>query len=83
MTVTTRALPLVLALFLALLQASLPLIGAARGHVPLMALADNTALAQLVFVAFAFFALMHAYVTSDFSVANVVQNSHSMKSDRT
>src|SRR5882762_1376749 len=70
---------LVLALFMALLQASLPLIGAARGHLALMALADTTAVAQLVFVAFAFFALMHAYVTSDFSVLNVVQNSHSLK----
>src|SRR5216683_65014 len=70
---------LVLALFMALLQASLPLIGAARGHLALMALADNTAIAQLVFVAIAFFALMHAYVTSDFSVLNVVENSHSAK----
>ena len=70
---------LVLALFLALLQASLPLVGAARGQLALMALADTTAVAQLVFVACAFFALMHAYVTSDFSVLNVVQNSHSLK----
>src|SRR5712675_541563 len=45
----------------------------------LLALADNTATAQLVFVAVAFFALMHAYVTSDFSVLNVVENSHSLK----
>ncbi len=70
---------LVLALFMAILQASLPLLGAARGHVALMALADATAPAQFVLVAIAFATLMHAYVTSDFSVLNVVQNSHSTK----
>jgi cytochrome c-type biogenesis protein CcmF len=62
---------LVLARFLTLLQASLPLVGSARGQLALMALADNTAVAQLVLVAIAFGALVHAYVTSDFSVLNV------------
>ncbi|MBV9523778.1 MAG: heme lyase CcmF/NrfE family subunit, partial [Alphaproteobacteria bacterium] len=70
---------LVLALFMALLQASLPLLGAARGQPGLMALASSSALAQFVLVAIAFAALVHAYVTSDFSVLNVVQNSHSTK----
>ncbi len=70
---------LVLALFMALLQAILPLVGAARGQLALMALADNTALAQLGFVGLAFAILMHAYVTSDFSVLNVVENSHTTK----
>jgi len=70
---------LVLALFMALLQASLPLVGAARGHPAWMALADSTALVQFGLVALAFAALIHAYVTSDFSVLNVVQNSHSTK----
>ena len=70
---------LILALFVAALQSSLPLVGAARGQYAWMALANHTALAQLGLVTLAFAALMHAYVTSDFSVANVVANSHSLK----
>src|SRR5471032_1204456 len=70
---------LVLALVVALVQASLPLVGASRGQRALMALADNTAVAQLVLVAVAFGALVHAYVTSDFSVVTVVVNSNSAK----
>jgi cytochrome c-type biogenesis protein CcmF len=70
---------LVLALFLALVQSTVPLYGAARGDAPLMALADTMAIGQFVFVLAAFLALMNAYVTSDFSVANVVQNSHTAK----
>src|SRR5260221_3079347 len=69
---------LILALAMALLQASVPLIGAARGQGALMALANRTALPQLVFGGLAFAALVHAYVTSDFSVLNVVENSHSL-----
>ena len=34
---------------------------------------------QFVFVSLSFACLMYAYVVSDFSVANVVQNSHSAK----
>jgi cytochrome c-type biogenesis protein CcmF len=70
---------LVLALVLALLQSTLPLVGAARGQVAWMELGRSTAVAQLGLVLLAFLALMHAYVTSDFSVLNVVQNSHSAK----
>jgi cytochrome c-type biogenesis protein CcmF len=70
---------LVLALVAALLQGSLPVIGAARGDAAWMALARPAAFAQLVLVVIAFGALTHAYVTSDFSVFNVVQNSHSAK----
>jgi cytochrome c-type biogenesis protein CcmF len=70
---------LILALAAALLQGSLPMIGAARGDAAWMALARPAAFAQLFFVVFAFCALTHAYVTSDFSVANVVANSHSAK----
>ena len=70
---------LILALAVALVQASLPLVGAARGDVRLMALARTAALAQAVLVVPSFAALTNAYVTSDFSVANVVANSHSAK----
>ena len=70
---------LILALAVALVQGTLPLIGAARNHGPSMALASSSALAQLALVLISFLALMHAYVTSDFSVLNVAQNSHSLK----
>ncbi|MGD1878093.1 MAG: heme lyase CcmF/NrfE family subunit [Kiloniellaceae bacterium] len=70
---------LILALAAAVLQGSLPMIGAARGDAAWMGLARPAAVVQLFLVVFAFCALTHAYVTSDFSVANVVQNSHSAK----
>src|SRR5664280_2175889 len=68
---------LVLALALALIQSWSPVIGARKGDVALMKLADSTAVAQFVFVALAFGALTACYVMSDFSVANVFENSHS------
>src|ERR1700693_3787496 len=68
---------LVLALALALIQSWSPVVGARKGDVALMKLADSTALAQFAFVAIAFGALTYCYVTSDFSVANVFENSHS------
>jgi cytochrome c-type biogenesis protein CcmF len=70
---------LVLALALAIVQASVPVIGARKNDPVLMAVAGPTALAQLVFVALAFAALVICYVRSDFSVLNVFENSHSQK----
>src|SRR6202171_6474306 len=70
---------LVLALCVSVLQASLPLYGAARGDAALIAWARPAALAQFLFVAAAFFALMHAYAVADFSLANVTANSNSTK----
>ena len=70
---------LVLALALALVQSTVPMVGA-RLHDPvLMNVARSTALAQLLFVGLSFLALVLLYVTSDFSVANVYENSHSLK----
>jgi len=43
-----------------------------------MRMAHSTALMQFVFVALSFTALTICYVTSDFSVTNVYENSHSM-----
>jgi cytochrome c biogenesis factor len=59
---------LVLAFGLALVQGTLPLLGAARGDAGLIALARSSALGQFVFVSVAFGALIHAFATSDFSV---------------
>src|SRR6266404_2626324 len=70
---------LVLALCIAALQAVVPLVGAARNDAALMGWARPAALAQFLFVAIAFFVLMHAYAVSDFSLANVAANSSSMK----
>src|SRR5438552_11856188 len=70
---------LIVALCVAVLQASLPLYGAARGDAALTAWARPAALAQFLFVAIAFFALMYAYAVSDFSLVNVANNSNSMK----
>ena len=70
---------LVLALVLAAVQGVLPLLGAARGNAAWMDAGRMAALGQLPLVVIAFAALMHAYVTSDFSVLNVVENSHSAK----
>ncbi|HVV63265.1 MAG TPA: heme lyase NrfEFG subunit NrfE, partial [Pseudolabrys sp.] len=69
---------LVLALGLALIQGVVPVIGARNGDVTLMRLASSTALVQFLFVAISFGALTACYVTSDFSVATVYENSHSM-----
>jgi cytochrome c-type biogenesis protein CcmF len=70
---------LVLALAVATVQGVVPLVGAQRGERAWMALAGPGAYLQLLLVATAFFALMHAYVTSDFTVVNVARNSHSAK----
>ena len=69
---------LVLALGLGLIQSIVPVIGVHRRDGSLMRLASSTALAQFVFVALSFLALTVCYVTSDFSVATVYENSHSM-----
>jgi len=70
---------LVLALGLALIQSFVPLLGARWGDPALMNVARSTALAQFLFVAASFAALVTLHVTSDFSVVNVFENSHSLK----
>jgi cytochrome c-type biogenesis protein CcmF len=70
---------LVLALALALIQSTVPILGARLRDPGLMNVARSSALAQLLFAAIAFLALVILYVTSDFSVVNVFENSHSAK----
>ena len=70
---------LVLALVVALVQAGLPMAGAQRGDSAWMAVAGPAALAQFGLIGFAFATLIQAAIVSDFSVLNVVQNSHSTK----
>ncbi|TWA84491.1 cytochrome c-type biogenesis protein CcmF [Azospirillum brasilense] len=70
---------LVLALFVALVQSGVPLVGAATGNAAWMGIARPAAIAQMLLVLVAYGALTWAHVVSDFSVSNVVANSHSMK----
>ncbi len=70
---------LILALLVALVQTVVPFLGARARDARMMDVAEPAAVCQLALLALAFLALMHAYVTSDFSVANVVANSHSTK----
>jgi cytochrome c-type biogenesis protein CcmF len=79
MIVETGHFALALALALALFQAVVPLWGALRGDGMLARTAQPAALAQFALVAIAFLALTQAYLASDFSVRNVVENSHSLK----
>ena len=69
---------LVLALALGLVQSIVPVIGAKSRDAALMRLGNSTALMQFGFVALSFAALTECYVTSDFSVATVFDNSHSL-----
>src|SRR6201988_5160244 len=68
---------LIIALLLALTQASLPLIGASRGNRTWIPLAAPAGQAQFIFVAIAFGCLGYSFITNDFSVLNVATNSNS------
>ncbi len=68
-------LALILALALALVQGTLPLVGAQTGRGEWMALARPAAQGQFLFLAFAYGCLTYAFLTNDFSVKNVAQNS--------
>src|SRR5215207_6857599 len=68
---------LIIALLLALTQATLPLIGASQGNRAWIALAAPSGQAQFIFVAIAFCCLGYSFITNDFSVLNVATNSNS------
>jgi cytochrome c-type biogenesis protein CcmF len=68
---------LILALALALVQASAPLVGAWRADRALMGVAASAALAQFALILVSFAALAWAHLASDFSALNVAENSHS------
>jgi len=70
---------LILALFVAVFQAIVPMVGAHRGDSRWMATSGPSAFIQFVLIFSAFGALTHGYLTSDFSIANVARNSHSLK----
>lgn len=69
-------LAMILALCLAAVQATLPLIGAWRGDHQWMSLAQPAAWGQFAFLAFSFACLTYAFMVDDFSVAYVASNSN-------
>ncbi len=70
---------LILAFMVAIVQMVVPMIGAQKQLPNWMAVADPAANIQFALTAFAFGALMWAFITSDFSLKIVVENSHSAK----
>ncbi|MEM9046332.1 MAG: heme lyase CcmF/NrfE family subunit, partial [Pseudomonadota bacterium] len=72
---------LTLAFATAIFQMTIPLIGATKGWSDWMRAASPAALMQFLLVGLAFAALTHSFVTSDFSVRIVAENSHSLKPD--
>ena len=68
---------LALALAVALVQAIVPMVGAARGNLAWMSVGRAAAQAQALLVAFAFGCLTYAFVNNDFSVAYVAEHSNS------
>ncbi|MGR3662942.1 MAG: heme lyase CcmF/NrfE family subunit [Paracoccaceae bacterium] len=70
---------LILAFMVAIVQAVVPMIGAARGNRALMGVAEPAAFVQFLLIAFSFAVLTHAFVVSDFSLRLVVANSHTAK----
>ncbi len=69
---------LILALLVAIVQAALPLAGAQGGKPAWMAVARPAAYAQLLMVLSSYAALTVAFVTQDFSVRYVAENSNSL-----
>ena len=65
-----------LALGVALVMGTLPLVGAQRGRTEWMALARPAARVQFALVAFAFLCLAASFVRNDFSVLNVASHSN-------
>ncbi|PTT82719.1 c-type cytochrome biogenesis protein CcmF [Pelomonas sp. HMWF004] len=78
MTPELGQLALILAALVAVVQGTLPLIGAHRGQAGWIALARPAAQTQFALVLFAFGCLMQAFLANDFSVLYVAQHSNSL-----
>ncbi|TGQ66805.1 heme lyase CcmF/NrfE family subunit [Mesorhizobium sp. M00.F.Ca.ET.186.01.1.1] len=77
--VETGHFALVLAFALALVQTTVPLFGARLDNQRLMAVGGPVAVSGFALTALSFAALASAYASSDFSVASVWENSHSLQ----
>ena len=79
MFVEIGAFALILALVFSIAQLGLSATARARRSTTLAAAGEGAAVAAFLGVAVAFAVLMHAFIVSDFSVANVAANSHTEK----
>ncbi|WP_417797694.1 heme lyase CcmF/NrfE family subunit [Terasakiella pusilla] len=70
---------LILSLFVAIVQGVVPLGASAVNNRRWMGIAGPASIAQFLLLCVSFAALTHAFVTSDFSVLNVANNSHTDK----
>jgi cytochrome c-type biogenesis protein CcmF len=77
--VETGHFALVLAFALSLVQTLVPLFGARLNNQRLMAVGGPVAVTGFALTALSFVALASAYASSDFSVASVWENSHSLQ----
>ncbi|MBI5449757.1 MAG: heme lyase CcmF/NrfE family subunit [Gammaproteobacteria bacterium] len=68
---------LIMALLMAMVQGTLPVIGAARGNSAWMAVARPAAQAFFVFIAVAFAALIYSSINNDFSLVYIASHSNS------
>ena len=67
---------LILALCMAVVQGTLPIVGASKGIAGWVRVAKSAALGQLLFMSIAYGCLTYSFVVHDFSVAYVAQNSN-------
>ena len=79
MTAEIGHFSLILALVVALVQMTVPMIGAHKGWSNWMELSVPAAVSQFALTLLAFAALMYAFAISDFSLSLVTANSHSLK----
>jgi cytochrome c-type biogenesis protein CcmF len=70
---------LVMALALSLAQVGFSAVGRIRRDPALAGAGEGAAIGAFIAIALGFAALIHAFVTSDFSVVNVAENSHTAK----
>jgi cytochrome c-type biogenesis protein CcmF len=77
--IETGHFALILALVVAVFQTIAPAWGAYKRDEALMKSGDSASYMQLLLITVAFLALVWVHVTSDFTVENVVRNSHSTK----
>ena len=68
---------LILALSVAIVQGVFPLLGSLIGRGNWVAIAKPASFAQMFFLSVSFFCLLYAFLTNDFSVKYVANNSHS------
>ena len=69
---------LVLALAMAIIQSTFPIMGAAMGNLTYMSLARPAARLQFLFVSISFGILVYSFLINDFSISYVANNSNTL-----